>query len=769
MTTDRFAPADAAFRAGRFDEGVALIEAQLAENPDAPIQIYRNFVNLLIRHKVYDKAELYSRLGVERAPRDLDLWNGRGVALRRLERYAEAMKAFDVAAKINPKSESVQQNRGNVFNDTRDAAAIPIFTKLVRAKPTNVELLRGLGRAHWFAGDLEKAEVRMNLATKLKPDYVDAWLDLASIVNDIRGPIGSLTVLERALVGAPGNDKIVEAHAVSMRRTGQLRETEQHLMRLIEQHPQTAWMHFQLGGVISDYDRDRANIEYREAIRLAPDNAVYRVALAESLARTRGSDEAANVEDAYQTLMGVFDKLPKDPGTLKVAYEITGRVADYESVDKLGDFKSRGRRWVEAGRHTALLIHLAAVSTPEDRHELVEQHRIWGRRAEAGAARWPITRPGPRAPNGKIRIGFMSSDLRAHPVTYFSMPLFEHFDRDRFEIYCYSFYEGKEDKLQTKIAEWVDAFRWVQDITDRNAAQMIADDQLDMLIELGGSTHMNKLAVMAFKPAPLSASWLGYPHSAGLETIDHFILDPYVVPTDRSLVIEEPLLMPKVWLAMSELAFPERPINPVIPQERNGFLTIGTANNPYKYSREMLRTWARVVAQIPDSRFLFVRPEASAPSFQKNILAHFAAEGVSADRVRFEAVRGAHMPFYNEMDMTLDTFPQTGGTTTCESLSMGVPVVTRVGAAVFERMSYSVLTNAGLGDLCAHSDEAYIEIALKLAADKDRRQHLRTSLRSQLKDSPLGQTRQFAADFYEMIENAVEAAKAKGKIPQAAA
>lgn len=769
MSLERFAPAQAALSAGRLDESVALMGAQLSENPDAPVGVYRNFATVLVRHQLYEKAEVYSGLGLARYPKDIDLLNLNGVSLRRLGRFPEALKAFDQAAKLAPKNDAIQQNRGNVLNDMRDPGAIAVFTRLVRSKPANSELSRSLGRAHWFSGDLPKAEMRLNLATKLAPTSTDAWLDLSSVINEQGRNAESVATLERAMAASPTDLRLVEAHAVALRRSGRLRDAEQNLIGLLEKLPETAWVHFQLAGVISDYDRPRANIHYEEAIRLKPSDPVYRVAFAESLARTRVGDEAALVERGYQTLMEVLPEMPSDAGSLKVAYEIAGRLADYDTVDKLDDFSTRGRKWVEAGRHTALLIHLAAVRTPEDRHELVEQHRIWGRRAEAGAARWPITHRGPRKPNGKIRVGIMSSDLRAHPVSYFSLPIFEHYDRDRFEVYCYSYYQGDEDRLQKKITDWVDAFRWVKDITERDAAQMIADDQLDILIELGGSTHMNKLSVMAFKPAPLSASWLGYPHSAGLETIDHFILDPYLNPPDPSLLIEEPLLMPKVWLAMSEIAFPERPINPVIPEERNGFLTFGTANNPYKYSREMLRTWARVVAAVPGSRFLFVRPEGNAPSFRKNILANFAAEGVSEDRVRFESVRGAHMPFYNEIDMGLDTFPQTGGTTTCESLSMGVPVVTLVGSTVFERMSYSVLSNAGLGDLCAHTEDEYIATALKLAGDASRRKMLRTELRGMLKASPLGQTQQFAVDFYEMITRAVEAAKAKGKIPQAAA
>ncbi|CAN5528268.1 tetratricopeptide repeat protein [soil metagenome] len=764
MTIDRFAPAEAALKAGKVDEGIALIEAQLEEAPNAPLLIYRNFGGLLVRQKDYERAERWTAAAVKLYPKDFDLWNMLGVALRRLKRRREAIKALDQAIRINPKSEMALQNKGNVYNDLRDAAALPIFLQLVRKSPTSAELQRSLGRAYWYSGDLDKAEMRFNLSSKLQPTLTDAWLDLSSVVSEARGPADAMAILDRAIAASPGDMKLVEARALALRRSGKLREAEQHLLQLLEKNPGVAWIPFQLAGVISDYDRPRANQYFERAVELDPENAQYRVALAESYGRSRYGDEAAHVEAGYQTLVGVVDRLPEDPGALKVAYELMGRVADYNSVDKLGDFTTRGRTWAEAGRHTAFLIHLAGVEAEGDRDELVEQHRIWGHLAEASAARRPITRKAPRAPNGKIRVGFMSSDLRAHPVAYFALPLFEHYDRSKFEIYCYSFFQGEEDGLQKRIAGWVDAFRWEKEISDRDAAQMIADDQLDMLIELGASTHMNKLAVMAFKPAPLSASWLGYPHSVGLQTIDHFILDPYVVPERRELVIEEPLLMPKSWIAMGDLSFPDRPITPVIPQDRNGFLTLGTANNPYKYSRAMLRTWAKVTAAIPESRFMFLRPEGNAPSFRKNILAHFAAEGVSEDRVRFESVRGAHMPFYNDMDMSLDTFPQTGGTTTCEALFMGVPVVTLVGPAVFERLSYSILSNAGLGDLCAKTEAEFVDIAVRLAADHDRRQALRTGLRATLKASPLGQTHQFAIDFYKMIERAVNAAKAKGKI-----
>jgi hypothetical protein len=168
-------------------------------------------------------------------------------------------------------------------------------------------------------------------------------------------------------------------------------------------------------------------------------------------------------------------------------------------------------------------------------------------------------------------------------------------------------------------------------------------------------------------------------------------------PPDPRMVIEKPLLLAHTWYAMGERAFREQPaVDPVAPVERNGFITFGTANNPYKYTRETVAAWARAVAGTPGSKFMFVRPEGTTPTFTANIRAVFESEGVSADRVVFETVRGRHLPFYNQMDISLDTFPQTGGTTTCESLWMGVPVVARVGDTTIDRGTYGA-TRIGRG------------------------------------------------------------------------
>jgi predicted O-linked N-acetylglucosamine transferase (SPINDLY family) len=282
---------------------------------------------------------------------------------------------------------------------------------------------------------------------------------------------------------------------------------------------------------------------------------------------------------------------------------------------------------------------------------------------------------------------------------------------------------------------------------EKDIARRIADDSLDILFELGGSTHLNRLEVMAHQPAPIQVSWLGYPHSSGLSRIGHILVDPYLKPPDPRLLLEQPFEMPSSWVSLGRLGFADRPIQPGLPQERAGRITFGTMNNPYKYSAEAIALWAAVMRQVPDSRFLIVRPEAGVGTFRQGMARAFGRHGIAAERLAFVPVRGRHMVHYNEIDIALDTLPQTGGTTTCECLWMGVPTVSLVGPAFYERLSFSNLVNAGLHDLAVDSPDAYVAAALGLVADAERRRALRSGLRDTIRRSPLGDTVTWVRDF----------------------
>jgi predicted O-linked N-acetylglucosamine transferase (SPINDLY family) len=476
-------------------------------------------------------------------------------------------------------------------------------------------------------------------------------------------------------------------------------------------------------------------------------------ALVENLSRSRYGDEAQHLQEAYELSCRL---LQADPGEMlrhaKPLRTVFLRCLDHDRLEASGKLTDLAPRWIAEGEIAGLHYELGHVHDMQDRLRIVEWHRQWGQREARNIT--PVARPAmPALSTGrKLRIGFMSSDLRDHPVTYFAMPLLERFDRDRVEVFCYSFNERERDTVQAHIEKQVTGFRWWPRRPSAEVAAGIAADGLDMLFELGGTTAMNKLDVMAFRPARIGASWLGYPHSAGLEAIDAILVDPYIRPSDPRLLIEQPFELPESWVALSPIGFREVPIEEGLPEERRGVLTFGTMNNPYKFTRACLDAWAAVLRAVPGSRFLFVRPEARTAAFVVNARAAFAARDVDPDRVEYVGVRGKHMPHYNSIDIALDSLPHVGGTTTCETLWMGVPCISLVGPGFPERLSYSNLSNAGLGDLAVFSVEDYVKTAAALAEDRSRRRMLRHGLRDMIRSHPLGQPDRFVQAFYAKAE-----------------
>ncbi|NKB20136.1 MAG: hypothetical protein GKS01_06265 [Alphaproteobacteria bacterium] len=308
-------------------------------------------------------------------------------------------------------------------------------------------------------------------------------------------------------------------------------------------------------------------------------------------------------------------------------------------------------------------------------------------------------------------------------------------------------------QIKSKVAD----FKVLSTTNDREFAASIREDEIDILFELNGFTNDSRLKALAYKPAPIQIFWLGFPFTTGLEAMDYILLDPHVKPENANWTSEAVLEMPESWVAFDE--FSAEPISERPPMERNGFVTFGSQNSPYKLTKGTIALWARVLKEVPGSRFLYVRPEADSAIIRQNLSDEFAKHDVGAERLFFVNNRKtefSHLSFYDEFDVSLDTFPLTGGTTTCETLWMGIPVVTKYGPSIHQRLGYSHMVNLNLQELCADNDEDYVRIAVELANDPETLVFLRRELPSGLQGSAICRTQDYVQAFQKKMEMLVE-------------
>ena len=342
----RLTQADALIKTGKVAEAADLLIALVSEAPDHPVGVYRVLVMQLYQQKRYDEGAIWSGAATARFPKDFTLWNSRGVILRRLTRYEEAIKALDQAQKLDPKSLAPAINKGNIYNDIGNGpAGEALWTRLVRVDPRNAEYQRALGKALYLQRKFDPAITRFRQAVTLKKDYVDAWMDWSAAETSRLDLPAALDAAEKAIAAVPGSVRLLEAKSVILQRMGQVAAAEEFLISLLPAHGHEAWLQNTIGSTISDRDRRRANEFLKRAVELAPDNLDYRVSLIESLERSRHGDEGANIEAAYQLLE---ETLALDLGTLtprhtKVLYEVTIRVCGFDNLARIGSFRDLGR------------------------------------------------------------------------------------------------------------------------------------------------------------------------------------------------------------------------------------------------------------------------------------------------------------------------------------------------------------------------------------------------------------------------------------------
>lgn len=349
----------------------------------------------------------------------------------------------------------------------------------------------------------------------------------------------------------------------------------------------------------------------------------------------------------------------------------------------------------------------------------------------------------------RLRIGYVSADLRDHSVASFIVPVIERHDHERFEVHCYYNYPI-DDEVTRNIRSHCDHWINIHALPDGQVAEVITNDGIDILVDLNGHTALNRLAVFSRKPAPVQATWLGYPNTTGLSSMDYRITDGYTDP----IGVTEDYHSEKLARLPSCFSCYAPPLHTPdvggLPAESTGLVTFASFNSFAKISLDVIQAWANILSAVPLSRLLIKSFGCGQGHIQATIRGVFAAHGVSQDRLEvldFDASQHAHLARYNEVDIALDTFPYNGTITTCEALWMGVPVITLLGKVHAARVSAGILHNLGLPELIGASPDEYVAIAARLCETPEYLKELRHSLRSRMRQSPLMDAQRFTANL----------------------
>lgn len=352
----------------------------------------------------------------------------------------------------------------------------------------------------------------------------------------------------------------------------------------------------------------------------------------------------------------------------------------------------------------------------------------------------------------KLRVGYVSPDLRYHVVAFFSYALLKSYDKHRFEVYCYA--KGPEDDASREFAAEVDVWRNVQYDSHEQIAAKVYADEIDILMDLSGHTADSCLPVLAYRPAPIQICGIGWFDTTGLAEVDYFLADIYTDPPglNDAYFTEKLLRLPASHFCYMWHDRPEE-CAPASCRKKN-YITFGSFNNFAKTTDAVLRAWSEILRRVPDAQLLLKTQVFDNAYGKKKALARMEAMGLPLDRVHVEGYSKNYLQVYADIDIALDTYPYPGGGTTCDALYMGVPVITLVGERHNSRFGYSILMNMGLPELCTYSWEEYIDCAVALANDRERIVHFHQTLRRRMLRSPVMDARLYMAEVecaYERI------------------
>jgi protein O-GlcNAc transferase len=595
---------------------------------------------------------------------------------------------------------------------------------------------------HHRAGRLPQAERLYRAILAEQPNHPDALHLLGVLANQTGHSKEACDLIRKAIAQRPTAEYYFNL-ATALTSLGELTAAIEALQQAAALNPRLPEVHANLGITLHNTGQlDAAIVSLRQAVSLKPNNAPFHFYLGNALMDAQNNQEAV---DKF-TIARQLD--PKSSGihnNLGNALRSVGRLA--EAIDSF-------RRAAEIDPANPLFgsnILFALPFHSDDPELMLAEHRKWD---EQYAARFKKEiRPfaNNRDPHRRLRIGYLSPELRQHCQSLFTSALFPHHDHEQVEIYCYSAVV-MPDAVSARLQSYADVWRPVSRLSSDAIAQQIRGDSIDILVDLTMHMAYARPFVLAQKPAPVQVCWLAYPGTTGLSAMDYRLTDPHLDPPGfEKYYTEQSIYLPETFWCYDPYgmiaAVPEQLPDPnELPAIKNGFLTFGCLNDFAKLNVATLQRWGRLMQTVNNSHLHLLAPQGSCRQWVLDQLQPF---GISADRIQFinRQPRTPYLAEYHQIDLCLDTLPYNGHTTSLDAFWMGVPVLTQIGRTVVGRAGLSQLRNLQLPDFAAESDQQFIHLGQRWANDLPALAEIRRTLRGRMASSPLLDGQKFARNM----------------------
>lgn len=653
-----------------------------------------------------------------------------GLSLEQLMRRDEAMDCYRKVLALQPAHLEARKNLGSLLNAAGNhAAAITEYEYALKLAPQHAGLHNDLGNALLAMARMEEAEAHYRKALEYEPGFTRARSNLATLQNRRGEQHSALSSLQQLLEAHPEDAGAQHNMGEMLQSRGQLEEAMVHYDAALRLSPDFAEAHNHRGTVLQLLGRhEEAGIAYTQALALRPDYAEAHLHQG-NLHLECGRIECAL--DAYRRALDCQPALAEAWNNMGTCLIQCGRYAQgIEAYEKARTLRSDYR---EAISNQLMALNYDPQQTV---NTLYAAHRQGGRT-------WGDA--GPKPPHAaqtdqRLRIGYVSPDLRTHSVAYFIEPVLLAHDPVHFEIFCYAEVPAP-DATSKRLFASVPHWRYTCGLSDEELAEKIRQDRIDILVDLAGHTQGNRLGVFALRPAPRQITYLGYPNTTGVAAMDYRITDAIADPVDQDAWHTEQLYR----LADGFLCYCPPHDAPTVtpsPTENQGGITFASFNNLAKLNDTVIATWAEILKAVPDSRLWLKNRAFGDTDVQQRYLRLFAQHGIAASRLHMSGWtrdNTSHLAMYAEVDIALDTFPYNGTTTSCEALWMGVPVIALAGDRHAGRVGMSLLHRLGLAPFCARDTADYVALAVKLANSPEKRrimrEHLRPLMRARLCDA----------------------------------